>query len=230
MRRADRLFQIVQILRRGRLETAASLALRLEVSERTVYRDIRDLIASGVPVDGEAGVGYVLRPGYDLPPLMFSRSELEALTVAARMLRAWAGGALGNAIASALDKVESVLPADRRGEPGEARHYVPDVTLSAELRHRLDTLRDAIHHHRVVEFDYVRADGASSRRTARPLGLFFWGAVWTLGAWCELRCEFRTFRIDRMGGVGVLERGFEDVPGQGIDDYIALSRRDGADA
>ncbi|MEE9428087.1 MAG: HTH domain-containing protein, partial [Paracoccaceae bacterium] len=91
MRRADRLFQIVQYLRGGRLLTAATLAERLEVSERTIYRDIADLIGSGVPIEGEAGVGYLMRSGYDLPPLMFNRDEIVALVAGARMLRAWGG-------------------------------------------------------------------------------------------------------------------------------------------
>mgnify|MGYP001810241011 CR=1 FL=1 len=114
MRRADRLFRIIEHLRGGRLVTARDLARRLEVSERTVYRDMRDLMASGVPIDGEAGVGYVLRPGHDLPPVMFERDELEALSVGVRLLRAWGGAELADAADRALAKVEAVLPDDAR--------------------------------------------------------------------------------------------------------------------
>ncbi|MFV2003357.1 MAG: helix-turn-helix transcriptional regulator, partial [Paracoccaceae bacterium] len=110
MRRADRLFQIVQYLRGGRLLTAARLAARLEVSERTIYRDIADLVGSGVPIEGESGVGYLMRSGYDLPPLMFSRDEIVALVAGARMVRAWGGAAMALAAEEALVKIDAVLP------------------------------------------------------------------------------------------------------------------------
>ena len=105
MRRADRLFQIVQYLRGGRLVTAARLAERLEVSERTIYRDIADLQSTGVPIDGEAGIGYIMRSGFDLPPLMFTRDEIVALVTGARMVRAWGGTAMIAAAEEALVKI-----------------------------------------------------------------------------------------------------------------------------
>lgn len=224
MRRADRLFQIVQILRRGRLVTAAALAEKLEVSERTVYRDMRDLMTSGVPVDGEAGVGYVLRRGYDLPPLMFSAEELEALTVAARMLKAAGGKTLSGAVESALEKIEAALPEERRRELADSRLFVPDFTFPVEVGRRLDALRAAINQKRVVDFAYVRADGASSRRAAHPLGLFFWGTKWTLGAWCELREELRTFRVDRMDDLKVQAGTFQETPGRRFADYLGAAQ------
>lgn len=227
MRRADRLFQIVQHLRKGRLVTAAELARCLEVSERTVYRDMRDLASSGVPVEGEAGVGYLLRDGYDLPPLMFTQDEVEALVVGARLARAWVGGALADAAARALDKVEAVVPEARRRELADSRVFVPDFSFPAALRDRMDVLRCAINARRVVMFDYRRQDGTHSARAVQPLGLFFWGRVWTLGAWCELRGEFRSFRIDRMETLLPLERRFDEISGRGLDDYLALWRREG---
>ncbi|MFD1625937.1 helix-turn-helix transcriptional regulator [Azospirillum griseum] len=220
MRRADRLFDIVQLLRKGRLITASELARRLEVSERTIYRDIRDLAASGVPVEGEAGVGYLLRDGYDLPPLMFTRDEVEALVVGARLARAWTGGALAAAAARVLDKVEAVVPETRRRELADSRLFAPDFFPPA-LRERMDLLRAAINDRRVLLFDYRREDGAASARAVHPLGLFFWGRTWTLAAWCELRQEFRNFRIDRMDAVQTLERGFEDAPGRRLADFLA---------
>lgn len=118
MRRADRLFQIVQFLRDGRLTTAAKLSEKLEVSERTIYRDIADLIGTGVPIDGEAGVGYIMREGYDLPPLMFTRSENVAPTAGARLIRAWGGTAMAEAAEDALVKIRAVLPEDARARAG----------------------------------------------------------------------------------------------------------------
>ncbi|PWC34121.1 YafY family protein [Azospirillum sp. TSO35-2] len=224
MRRADRLFQIVQQLRKGRLVTAAELARCLEVSERTVYRDMRDLASSGVPVEGEAGVGYLLRDGYDLPPLMFTRDEVEALVVGARLARAWVGGGLADAAARALEKVEAVVPEARRRELADSRVFVPDFSFPAALRERMDVLRCAINARRVVLFDYRREDGTHSARAAQPLGLFFWGRVWTLGAWCELREEFRSFRIDRMETLLALDRRFDEIPGRGLEDYLARWR------
>lgn len=230
MRRADRLFQILQILRRGRVETAASLSARLEVSERTVYRDMRDLMASGAPIDGEAGVGYVLRKSYDLPPLAFTAEELEAMTVAGRMLSAAAGKTLSGAIASALSKIETALPEERRRELADSRLFVPDFTFDAETGRRLDLLRQALNGRRVVSFAYVRADGASSIRTAWPLGLFFWGTKWTLGGWCELRADLRTFRVDRMRELTILERVFEETAGRRIADYLGAAQAELAQA
>lgn len=222
MRRADRLFDIVQVLRKGRLVTAAALARRLEVSERTIYRDLRDLAASGVPVEGEAGVGYILREGYDLPPLMFTQDEIEALVVGARLVRAWSGGGLAGAAAHALEKIEAVVPEARRRELADIRVYAPDDGVSAEVRAHIDTLRAAANARRVVAFDYAREDGTPSVRSVRPLGLFFWGRVWTLGAWCELRGAFRTFRVDRMADVRPLDRTFTEEPGRSLADLFAL--------
>src|SRR5882762_3421701 len=125
MRRADRLFQIVQFLRGRRLTTAAFLAGRLGVSLRTVYRDVRDLSLSGVPVEGEAGVGYRLRAGFDVPPLMFTLNEIEALAVGARMVEAWGGPVLADSARTAIEKIVAALPADRRVAVEKTRLYAP---------------------------------------------------------------------------------------------------------
>src|SRR6476619_2681098 len=128
MRRADRLFQIVQLLRRRRtVTTAAQIARKLEISDRTVYRDIRDLILAGTPIDGEAGVGYRLRPGYDLPPQMFDRDEIQALVLGARIVRQFADPALSRASDSILNKVAAVIPADLAPLLSEARLFVPST-------------------------------------------------------------------------------------------------------
>ncbi|EAQ03821.1 transcriptional regulator(repressor protein) [Pseudooceanicola batsensis HTCC2597] len=199
MRRADRLFQIVQFLRGGRLVTAAQLAAKLEVSERTIYRDIADLIGSGVPVEGEAGVGYVMRGGYDLPPLMFSQDEIVALVAGARLIRAWGGLSMAAAAEEALVKINSVLPAPARDRSERVQiHAFPFSQMSDVVRDRLDRIEAAIHARARLIVHYAKESGVAEDRCLRPLGLYFWGKVWTLVAWCELREDFRSFRVDRM--------------------------------
>src|SRR3954452_13913278 len=128
MRRADRLFRIVQLLRRRRaIVTARQIAEQLEISERTVYRDIRDLIASGTPIDGEAGVGYRLRPGYDLPPLMFDRDEIQALVLGARIVRQFGDPTLARASDAILGKVAAIIPKDLLPLLTETRLFVPST-------------------------------------------------------------------------------------------------------
>ena len=222
MRRADRLFQLVQILRNKRLVTARELAERLDVSERTIYRDIQDLSLSGVPVEGEAGVGYHLRYSLDIPPLMFTAAEIEALVVGARMLKAWGGAELGSSAQSVLDKVQAVIPAELHRHLEESRLFAMRFGTRQDLEFTLDICRHAIAQRRYLRLDYQRADTECSVREVKPLGLYFWGNVWTLTAWCELRHDFRTFRLDRIRWLETLEHTFEDMVGQRLSDFIAL--------
>jgi predicted DNA-binding transcriptional regulator YafY len=216
MRRADRLFQIVLCLRRRRAVTAEQMAEELEVSVRTIYRDIRDLMASGVPIDGEAGVGYRLRPGFDLPPLMFSAEELQALRLGAEIVQGWADRDLARAARTALERIEAVLP-EKLHRTGPQPFFVPDFFIPAATKNYLTELRHAIQARHQIRIGYVRADGEASTRQVEPVGLFFWGNRWTLGAWCGLRQAFRTFRLDRITSVDLL-------PGLGVthdaDQYI----------
>ena len=221
MRRADRLFQIVQILRNKRLVTARELAQRLEVSERTVYRDIQDLSLSGVPIEGEPGVGYHLRYSLDIPPLMFTEAEIEALVLGARMLKVWGGAELRSGAKSVLDKVQAVIPAELQQHLLQTKLFVPTYLKTGAIDQILDQCRKAIAQQQVLELDYQRADGQSSQRCVYPLGLFFWGANWTLAAWCELRNEFRNFRLDRVHTFTLLERQFVSQPGQQLADFFA---------
>lgn len=226
MRRADRLFEIVQRLRGGRLVTAKQLAERLELSERTIYRDIRDLQAAGVPIEGAAGVGYVLRGGFDIPPLMFTRGEIEALVLGARLVQAWGGQLLAAGATEALAKIEAVVPERLRGQIATTPLYAPEFAMQEEHRHRVDALNRAAQERRIVAFAYRRQDRAQSRRRVWPLGLHFWSGVWTLAAWCELRSDFRTFRLDRMGGLKILDTHFRPEPGRTLADYLKLAARD----
>lgn len=220
MRRADRLFRLVQLLRGGRLTTARRLAERLEVSERTVYRDIRDLLLSGVPIEGEAGVGYVLRAGFDLPPLMFSRAEIEAVVLGVRMVRAWGGARTADAADEALRKIEAVLPPALRARTGETRLFAPSGAITPAQRCDFDLLNGAVAAGRRVGFAYRDANGSESQRRVEPLGLFYWGGVWTLAAWCMLREDFRSFRLDRMAGIELAEP-FPAVAGRTLADCLA---------
>jgi predicted DNA-binding transcriptional regulator YafY len=223
MRRADRLFQIVQYLRGRRLTTAAQLAGWLQVSARTVYRDIQDLERSGVPVEGEAGVGYRLRPGFDLPPLMFSYEEVEALVAGARMIGSWGSPQLRHAAELAMAKIAAALPEARRVELERTRLYALNYSAPA-VGDVLDTLRHVIAGRVVTLFDYRDASGQASTRHVWPLGLYFWGATWTLAAWCELRQDFRSFRLDRIDSAYSTERQYPDQAGRRLEDYVRAMR------
>ena len=220
MRRAERLFQLVQLIRGRRLSTAAFLAERLEVSERTVYRDVADLMVQGVPIDGEAGVGYRMRAGFDLPPLMFTTAEAQALVAAVRLAQPWVDAGLGRAAEAALSKVLAVLPAPARAAAESLAVYAPPVGPDAELRTRLETLRVAGEARRKLRFSYTDQHGQRSERTVRPLGCFFWGAVWTLAAWCETRDGHRSFRVDRIAELALLDATFRDEPGKALADLF----------
>lgn len=221
MRRADRLFQVVQLLRRRRgATTAAYIAERLGISERTVYRDIRDLIAAGTPIDGEAGVGYRMRPGYDLPPLMFDGDEIQALVLGVRIVGQLGDLALARASQSILNKVSAVIPRPLEPLLVDTPLYVPASIGEAGARAALAQMREAVVDRRRLRFTYGTASGETTDRTVRPLGIFFWGRTWTLAAWCELRDDFRNFRLDRVTELTSLEI-FADEPGRTLRDLLA---------
>ena len=220
MRRADRLFQIVQHLRARRLTTAAQLSGWLGVSERTVYRDIRDLSVSGVPVQGEAGVGYRLDRAYDLTPLMFTPDEVEAVVVGLRMAEAFAGPSLRAAARMALDKVALALPAQRRMEIEQPQLFAPTFHLDPALGRRVEMVRQAIASRRKIDVCYRDKKDQDTQRVLRPLGLYFWGTGWSLAAWCESRRDFRSFWLHKMTACVALEATFETEPGKSLDDFL----------
>ena len=227
MRRADRLFSIVQFLRGGRLVTAKRLGERLEVSERTIYRDIADLQGSGVPIEGEAGVGYLLREGFDLPPLMFSRDEIVALVAGARLVQAFGGAAMARAAVEALVKIGAVLPAPERERIARTEIHGPIAALSPAERAALDQLERAADARAVLRFRYRDEKGSESERNVRPLGLWFWGKAWTLVAWCELRNDFRMFRVDRLSGLTDAGGSFRLEPGKRLVDFFRRMEAEG---
>jgi predicted DNA-binding transcriptional regulator YafY len=218
MRWADRLFEIVQILRRKKVTKAADLAARLEVSERTIYRDISDMVATGVPINGEAGVGYILRPGFDLPPLMFNENEIEALLLGARIVQSWADPELAAGAAAAMDKIGAVSPDPLRQQLDLVRLWAPADHAREPVTIDQVALRHAIREQRSL-------DDQTTERVVRPLMMAFYGPVWLLAAWCELRKGFRVFRLDRMSDFAALEERFEPKRGQTARDFL---KQDGA--
>jgi predicted DNA-binding transcriptional regulator YafY len=227
MRRADRLFQIVQHFRGGRLVTAQKLGQWLEVSERTIYRDIADLQATGVPIDGEAGVGYIMREGFDLPPLMFTRDEIVALVAGARMVRAFGGATMARAAEEALVKIGAVLPDSEKDRISRTEIHTPMWVVSDADREAIDLIERAIEARTVLKLDYSDEGGRGTLREVRPLGLWFWGKVWTLVAWCELRTDFRAFRVDRLTSVIPTERTFRPEKGKTLADFYRTMERGG---
>ncbi|MDF3831073.1 MULTISPECIES: helix-turn-helix transcriptional regulator [unclassified Pseudocitrobacter] len=219
-RRADRLFQIVQILRGRRLTTAALLAERLEVSERTIYRDIRDLSLSGVPVEGEAGSGYRLMSGFDLPPLMLTQPESEALIVAIRLLKTWGGDSIARSLESAQEKVLAILPDESRRKAEQARIFAPDFGTQAHSRSVFDLIHRAVSTQRVLALHYRDEAGHLSWRNVQPLGIFFGGEHWIVVAWCERRVDYRCFRLDRCLQVTALERHFIEAADRSLSDFL----------
>jgi predicted DNA-binding transcriptional regulator YafY len=220
MRRADRLFRIVQFLRSRRLTTAVWLAEHLEVSTRTIYRDVADLCLSGVPIEGEAGIGYVLRRKLDLPPLMFERSEAVAVELGLRFVRVYAGRPLSTAAVSAMSKIRAVLPPGASSDSAPLALYVPRKAAASVPT--LGSICAAIDEKRKVRIRYADATARETERTIWPLGAFFWGASWTALAWCELREDFRSFRLERMTGLESLAERYPDSPGRRLTDYFRL--------
>lgn len=219
MRRADRLFQILQYLRGGRLTTAAQLAKKLEVTPRTIYRDVAHLIGSGVPIEGEAGVGYLMRDGYDLPPLMFTHDEIVALVSGARILQTWGGTKMADAAQEALVKIDAVLPDDARRKVGQVNvHAMRNTELRGHWRDYLDRFEAASETHTRLQMSYADEAGQQTARVVRPLGVWFWGKVWTAICWCELRAGFRMFRLDRISELQELDR-YRPVKGQTLREF-----------
>lgn len=230
MRRADRLFLLIHALRGRRAALPArSLAETLGVSLRTVYRDVADLQASGVPIEGEAGVGYMLRKGADIPPLMFNAEELEALVVGTRFVRAFGGARLGAGATAALLKIEAVLPPELREQSQRTRIFAPEVPR-LENSGLIDRLHAAIEARHVLRLDYRDQEGRVTAREIEPLCLAFWGGSWTLGAWCRLRGAFRNFRPDRIDALEDTGEAFADDPTRGLDAYLRAAAPPAVDA
>lgn len=229
-RRADRLLALLELLRGRPVSTAASLAATLEVSIRTVYRDIDALVATGVPVRGEAGVGYTLEAGYHLPPLNLTAEEAEALALGARVLAIWSDGAVAAQAAAALAKIRAVLPA--QGQAGVDQHifWAPQWVERNAPKVDLLELKRAAQGRRVLMIEYEALNGVRTTRTVRPLSINFFGPVWLLAAWCELADDFRCFRLDRIDSMMPTGAIFRHEDGKRLSDFKRIKSEEARSA
>jgi predicted DNA-binding transcriptional regulator YafY len=223
MRRSDRLFDIIQRLRAARRPlTAAALAEELEVTVRTVYRDIATLQARRVPIEGAAGIGYMMRRGFDLPPLMFTVEEIEAIAVGARLVARTGDLGLHSAAESVLSKVTVVLPDGLRTQLASAPIFVSEAGAPVPERVDLSAVRQAIRDEHKLRISYVDEAGARSERTIWPIAVAYYVQATLLGAWCELRQDYRHFRADRIVSLAVLEERYPSDNGRLMAEWLAL--------
>lgn len=205
MSRSARLLDLVQILRRHRQPVRGqALADELQISLRSLYRDINTLIGQGAPIEGEAGIGYVLKPGYLLPPLMFAEEEIEALVLGSRWVVKNGDRKLADAAANALAKISAILPPHLRDE-ADASGLVAGPSPFRETPIDIADLRDALRRERKIAFTYRDAADKPSQRIVWPIAITFYERARVLAAWCELRQDYRHFRLDRMSDLQTLE-------------------------
>ena len=209
MSRTARLFELMQLLRRHRRPVSgAAIAAELGVSARTLYRDIATLQAQGASIDGAPGLGYVLKPGFTLPPLMFSVDEVEALVLGSRWVVERGDSRLAAAASDALAKIAAVLPPEQRRELDTSALLVGPGEGIAAGDSELATLRQAIRSEHKLAIAYRDAAGHESRRTIWPFALGFFDRVRVAVAWCELRQDLRTFRTDRIASLSLLDERY----------------------
>lgn len=219
MRRTDRLFDIIQIFRDGKLHRGEEIACRMEVSLRTIYRDIETLVGAGVPICGERGVGYRMTDPVFLPPLNITHGELEVLELGLALVNASFGAVMKGDAQTLGDKIRAVLPHPEMLDPNRGSMSVYHTRFSDGERDVLGLIRRGILTRTMLEFDYEALGGACSHRIVRPLEVQVWDAVLTLTAWCEDRCGFRVFRVDRMQNIVLTETGFRSEQTKSIDQY-----------
>ncbi len=221
MRRADRLIKIVHYLRRMRhAVTARRLAEEFEICTRTVYRDIQDLVNTGVPIYGEAGVGYIIDKKYHLPPVTFDADELEAISLGISMVRQWTDDRFANKAESAFEKIQAVVPANLLDELQQI------TTFSLPSRHQIpwqvsfSDIRESIRRRQTLGLRYLDLKEQSTERRVRPLALIFFSPVWLLVAWCEKRDDFRNFRLDRIDELLITDEIFPADKDKSLATYI----------
>jgi len=221
MNKAERLFQLVMLLRSRRTAmTAEAIAETMGVSVRTVYRDVQALTLSGVPVAGEPGVGYMIRPGNHLPPLIFTPDELQALIVGSRMVQAFTDQDLAKGAHSAELKIRSILTEPLQRHAEQQPYRIPIMESDDGLREVHGTLHRACEQRHKVRAAYRDEKQERSERIIWPLGIVGWTGKWTLLAWCELRGAYRNFRFDRFEALERLEEQFQPTDDISIAHYL----------
>lgn len=223
MGKSERLLHLFALLRSRRTAvTAQTLAQKLQVSERTVYRDVQSLILAGANIEGEAGVGYLLKPDSTLPPVMFNEQEVEALMLGVRLLQAWSDEAIAGHASSALQKIRSVLPQALlyQLDNKPTKYLVPDYERKQKSKFS-EILRLAMDQCKAIDLSYEDEKKRKTQRQVYPLGLVFWGATWTLVAWCTKRKDYRLFRLDRMLKATISDCAFQPNENMNLRDYIS---------
>ncbi len=196
MKKTERLFRIIDRLRGHKMAvTAETLALEMGVSPRTIYRDMKTLESQAIPVEGEAGVGYMLGAGFDAPPLAFDRDELDALTIGLRLVGREADAILQGAALSALEKIRSSSNFD--ADDIDTPIFAPNFGRHEHL-HMMSVMRIAMRNATMMDLEYEALSGEHTLRTVKPLALIFFPSAHLLAVWCELRQDFRNFRMDRI--------------------------------
>ena len=224
MRKAERLNEIVHYLRRmHQAITADTLADTFEVSSRTIYRDIQDLINAGTPITGEAGVGYIINKQYHLPPIMFDADEIEAIALGISMVSNWTDEAFAQKAKSAYCKIQATLTAPMLHELTQISTFSAPSRYKIPWKVNFTEVRECIRRKKYVNFTYCDLDDHQTERTIRPLALISFSPVWLLGGWCELRQDFRNFRLDRIKHFTQLNSCFRDEKGKTLVDYLKTS-------
>lgn len=221
MRRAERLMGIVHYLRRMRhAVTARKIAEDFGICRRTVYRDIQDLMNTGVPIYGEAGVGYIIDKQYHLPPVMFDPDELEAIALGVNMVRNWTDEAFATKATSAMEKIQAVVPGSLLRELEQLSTYSAPSAARIPWQVSFSGIRECIRNKYKINFTYTDLKDRTTERKVRPLSLVFFGPVWLLVSWCETRRDFRNFRLDRITDLKITKDIFRDEKGKTLAAYL----------
>jgi len=222
MRKADRLFQLTNLVRTRQPITAAEIANELNVSVRTIYRYIDDLSLSGIPIYGTTGIGYQLDKDFELPPLNLSGKELESLLLGMKMVAAWSGIELSDAAKSLTTKIQAVLPKGMIDDYSDVV-FAPDFLHNKQQKQLWENIHNAIKTLNAIKICYNSLDEVTSKRILYPLGLVYWGSKWTLAAWCTKRGAFRNFRIDRILELDILEDKFKLTDSINLQAFLAMT-------
>ena len=222
MQKAERLFQLINLLKGRRTAiTAEKLAGELRVSVRTLYRDIQALQLSGMPIEGEAGVGYLIRGNFHLPPLMFDFEEMQALLLGCKMVEAFTDSELAEGAIRAAHKIRAVLPDHLLEKADQHIYQVPNLESYQPVRETHLQVRHACEKRKKLFFSYTDAQDQQTSRTVWPLAMVCWGKYWTLLSWCEFRNDYRHFRFDRIQDIRMLNDTYPHIDTQCLQHFLA---------